>query len=415
VIGAKCHPERNNIIRLSCFCLCLGILIVITSGCSAVLPVWSETSPEPGNPVLTTLYAAGYEPAPAKKSQANHPTASIQPQSTVKKAEQDPNNNNQGMIGRSGGFTLAGTVFFDRDADGIRAGGEPGIGSIQVCLHYPERTVCTPSGPDGSFSFEDLPGGALQLLVENKDQARGSLFRYRVESSGYVDVPAYYINGRRVAKQLLPDGRVSPIQDPFELEVTADTILELGLIQGYLTDPFACRDRERITETHGYDLDPARGKVRDYRGETAMEYGSGGRTADGHQAVDWGNSNRNVIGITVRAAAPGIVVFAGEDATLHGNCRMVTLAHPYSGHKTGYVHLEEILVEDGQELKRGQILGTLGDSCTDWPHLHFTFNPGWDSQEQDWSNKDPFRDTQDPGSYTWWTADNQPVCLDFNK
>ncbi len=253
------------------------------------------------------------------------------------------------------------------------------------------------------------------MFVENKDQAQESLFRYRVESSGYVDVPAYYINGRRVAKQRLPDGRVSPIQDPFELEVTADTILELGLIQGYLTDPFACRDRERITETHGYDLDPARGKVRDYRGETAMEYGSGGRTADGHQAVDWGNSNRNVIGTPVRAAAPGIVVFAGEDATLHGNCRMVTLAHPYSGHKTGYVHLEEILVEDGQELKRGQILGTLGDSCTDWPHLHFTFNPGWDPQEQNWSNKDPFRDTQDPGSYTWWTADNQPVCLDFNK
>jgi len=163
------NSERNNIIRLSCFYLCLGILLVITSGCSAVLPVWSETSPEPGNPVLTPLFTAGYELAPAKNSQANHPPVSIQPVSTVKKAEQDSNNNSQGISGSSGGFTLAGRLFFDMDADGIRAGGEPGIGTVRVCLHYPERTVCTPSSPDGSFSFEDLPGGALQLLVENLD------------------------------------------------------------------------------------------------------------------------------------------------------------------------------------------------------------------------------------------------------
>jgi hypothetical protein len=75
---------------------------------------------------------------------------------------------------------------------------------------------------------------------------------------------------------------------------------------------------------------------------------------------------------------------------------MVSLAHPDTGQKTGYVHLDR-----------------LRQSCTDWPHVHFFFNPGWDPKNPDWSNKDPFRDTQDPDSLTWWTRDNEPVCSEF--
>jgi murein DD-endopeptidase MepM/ murein hydrolase activator NlpD len=92
---------------------------------------------------------------------------------------------------------------------------------------------------------------------------------------------------------------------------------------------------------------------------------------------------------------------------------MVSLAHPDTGQKTGYVHLDRLLVKDGQYVQRGQILGTLGQSCTDGPHVHFIFNPGWDPKNPDWSNKDPFRDTQDPDSLTWWTRDNEPVCMEF--
>ena len=116
----------------------------------------------------------------------------------------------------------------------------------------------------------------------------------------------------------------------------------------------------------------------------------------------------------VRAAAPGIVAFVGEDYTTHGNCRMVTLAHPDTGHKTGYLHLEKILVNDRQKVQRGQVLGTLGDSCTEWPHLHFTFNTGWEPGSADLSNVNPYRDMQDPLSHTWWTVDNDPVCLELH-
>jgi murein DD-endopeptidase MepM/ murein hydrolase activator NlpD len=408
-------PDRKWIFWFCIYSVWLGLFIALNSACGPVLPGRRESFGVPRTPILTPLYTAEYKPAPGKENKAVDLAGSILNEGSVEKAGHTSNKNNPEMSESTGGFSLSGIVFLDMDANGIRSEGEPGIGSVRVCLRNPGGFACTPSGQNGSYTIEELPGGPVQLFLENSSEKPQFQFRYLVQSKGYIDVPGYYINGTRVNSQRLPDTRLSLIQDAFEVNINGDTELDHALIQGYLTDPFSCPDRERITETHDYDLDPAPDKVRNYKGETAMEYGSGGRTADGHQAVDWGNSNRNVIGIPVRAAAPGIVVFAGEDVTLHGNCRMVTLAHPDTGHKTGYVHLDKILVQDGQVLKRGQILGTLGESCTDWPHLHFTFNPGWNPGDLNWSNKNPYRDTQDPDSYTWWTVDNQPVCSDLSE
>jgi murein DD-endopeptidase MepM/ murein hydrolase activator NlpD len=308
---------------------------------------------------------------------------------------------------------LSGTVFFDHNGDGQQAESEPGIPSVKLCIEAHNGKECTQSEEDGSFQFDNLDAGDHQLRVESPTNDEQSEYRYIMVPNGYAEVPAYYAFGERVPKQRLPGIKIAAMGTPVQVSVEGETFLNLALTQGYLTDPFSCQDRERITETHAYDLDPERGKVRDYTGNTSMEFTSSGRITDNHQAVDWGNSNRNVIGLPVRAAAPGIVAFVGEDYTTHGDCRMVTIAHPDTGHKTGYVHLEKILVNDNQEVQRGQILGTLGDSCTEWPHLHFTFNPGWDPDSDDWSNKNPYRDTQDPQSFTWWTVDNTPVCLEL--
>lgn len=311
--------------------------------------------------------------------------------------------------------TLSGTVFFDHNGDGQQDENEPGIPSANLCIEVQNGTECTQTSQEGNYQFENLMPGSYQMRVESPTNDVQSEYRYIMFPNGYVDVPAYYAFGERVSKQRLTGIKITSIEEPLQVSIEGDTRWNLALTQGYLTDPFSCQDRARITETHAYDLDPEKGKVRNYKGDTSMEFTSSGRTTDNHQAIDWGNSNRNVIGLPVRAAAPGIVAFVGEDYTTHGNCRMVTIAHPDTGHKTGYVHLEKILVNDKQEVQRGQILGTLGDSCTEWPHLHFTFNPGWDSGSDDWSNKNPYRDTQDPESFTWWTVDNQPVCLQIKE
>ncbi|MFN2160182.1 MAG: M23 family metallopeptidase [Anaerolineales bacterium] len=405
------NPWGNCLIQSGFLAASLAAFLVLVSACTLYLAGKAPASAGPGSPVLTLVYGSKNQPETGDENpKFATPVTDLQVNSKENTLPAQAGENSD-----AAGFSLSGVVFFDMDGNGIRTENEPGIRSVRVCIQNPLGFDCTPSGQGGSYHMNGLQGGPVKLYIEDPSEQPESQFRYLVFSYGYTVVPGYYINGRRVAEQRLPDTRVSPIQEPFEVEINADLTLDLALTQGYLTDPFSCQDRERIAETHWYDLEPATGQVRNYKGETAMEYGSEGRTADGHQAVDWGNSNRNVIGILVRAAAPGIVAFAGEDITLHGNCRMVTLAHPDTGHRTGYVHLDTILVVDGQELKRGQIIGTLGDSCTEWPHLHFTFNPGWDPENQNWSNKDPFRDTQDPASFTWWTVDNQPVCIDFSE
>lgn len=304
---------------------------------------------------------------------------------------------------------LYGTVFFDHNGNGIQDGTEPGIASARICADSGEEMDCTLSIESGDYKIDLLNPGDYKITLESPGADPKTMFRYIMLPVGEIEIPAYYVESQRVSGQVFSGVTVTPVSQPIEFHLEGQTNLDIALSQGYLTDPFACRDRERITETHGFDLDPNVGSVRDYLGQTSMEFTSSGRLADNHRAIDWGNNNRNVIGLPVRAAAPGIVTFVGEDYTKHGNCRMVTLAHPDTGHRTGYVHLDKILVNDRQEVQRGQILGTLGDSCTDWPHLHFTFSPGW---EADFLNMSPYRDTMDPESFTWWTVDNEPVCLE---
>ncbi len=65
-------------------------------------------------------------------------------------------------------------------------------------------------------------------------------------------------------------------------------------------------------------------------------------------------------GTAVRAAAPGVVVFAGTV----GSGRHVTVAHP-DGVRTSYSLLRTVAVRAGQRVATGQILGTAGAS------LHF--------------------------------------------
>jgi hypothetical protein len=311
--------------------------------------------------------------------------------------------------------TLSGKVFFDLDGNGLQDEIEPGIAGARVCIETANGTHCTLSGDNGAYKSAKLENGPYNLHIFSPTKDPTTAMRYICISKGYVDIPAYYINGDKVPKQYLPDTKILPIDSPLEATIDGNTHLDIALMQGSLTDVFACQDRELISDYHGYDLDPREGKVRNYMGDTTIGYGpdGGSRTADGHAAIDWGSTNLHIIGIYIRSAAPGIVAFAGEDKTPHGNCLMVSLAHPDTGQKTGYVHLDEILVKDGQHVQRGQILGTLGQSCTDWPHVHFFFNPGWDPKNPDWSNKDPFRDIQDPDSLTWWTRDNEPVCGEF--
>lgn len=76
----------------------------------------------------------------------------------------------------------------------------------------------------------------------------------------------------------------------------------------------------------------------------------------------------NLLGTQIFATADGVVDFAGRQAG-YGN--YVSIDHGY-GFKTKYGHLQKILVEEGQKVKRGELIATMGRSgLATGSHLHY--------------------------------------------
>jgi murein DD-endopeptidase MepM/ murein hydrolase activator NlpD len=68
------------------------------------------------------------------------------------------------------------------------------------------------------------------------------------------------------------------------------------------------------------------------------------------------------------APSDGIVSSVRWD---HGYGKILTISHGY-GLKTRYAHLDEVLVKQGQYIKRGQKIASVGDTGrTTGPHLHY--------------------------------------------
>jgi len=308
-----------------------------------------------------------------------------------------------------------GRVYFDQNGNGMREDSEPGIGGLTVCLEREAVRSCAVSLAQGEFAIAGDLAGEVKLTLSQPGVLPAERFRYTSRFQDWVEIPAYRMHGVAVPDQTLPGVRIHPMETSLIVQVAPDAQLEIGVMQGILTDIFSCADRQKITKFHGYDLDDQKGSVRNYLGETyPLNHGSEGPggTEDNHFAVDWGGRFRSLIGTPVRAAAPGIVTFAGNYTTNQGVCQVVELAHPDAGLITGYVHLDTILVRDRQPVARGQVIGTLGISCTTWPHVHFYLRVPETQTVNTWRGIDPFRDTLDAESISWWSVDNQPVCSD---
>jgi len=73
-------------------------------------------------------------------------------------------------------------------------------------------------------------------------------------------------------------------------------------------------------------------------------------------------------GDSVRAAASGNVVYAGSGLLGYGNLIIVNHDEHYL---SAYAHNRKILVQEGEDVKAGQVIAELGNSGTDRPKLHF--------------------------------------------
>jgi murein DD-endopeptidase MepM/ murein hydrolase activator NlpD len=73
-------------------------------------------------------------------------------------------------------------------------------------------------------------------------------------------------------------------------------------------------------------------------------------------------------GTRVRSTADGRVTFAGRSGDFG---RLVIVEHS-DGYETRYAHLKSIEVKKGKKLKRGAVIGTVGESGNaTGPHLHY--------------------------------------------
>ncbi len=102
----------------------------------------------------------------------------------------------------------------------------------------------------------------------------------------------------------------------------------------------------RITSRFGYRKSPFSGR------------------SELHKGVDIANKK----GTPVVATADGVVVFAGMRG-LFG--RIVTIDHGH-GIITYYAHLESTVAHEGDQIKRGDVIGRMGNSGrSTGPHLHY--------------------------------------------
>jgi murein DD-endopeptidase MepM/ murein hydrolase activator NlpD len=93
--------------------------------------------------------------------------------------------------------------------------------------------------------------------------------------------------------------------------------------------------------------------------------------------------------LAAAAGTPVVAAFSGRVEVagwMGGYGLMVVLSHG-SDTETRYAHLSEILVQDGQEVKQGTVIGLVGSTgLSTGPHLHFEL---WRKLADGWTALDP--------------------------
>jgi murein DD-endopeptidase MepM/ murein hydrolase activator NlpD len=112
---------------------------------------------------------------------------------------------------------------------------------------------------------------------------------------------------------------------------------------------------------HIPDLWPAKGKFTSNFGSRKNPFGRG---IGFHQGIDIANSS----GTNILAAGKGVVTFSG---TKNGYGKVIIIKHGY-GYETLYGHNQTLLVDVGDKVDKGQIIGKMGSTGrSTGPHLHF--------------------------------------------
>ncbi len=146
------------------------------------------------------------------------------------------------------------------------------------------------------------------------------------------------------------------------LDTANQTALEKSLMLSAIPSGWPLEEASVITSGYGWRNHPVTGERRF------------------HGAVDL----RARRGTQVLAAADGVVNFAGKHRG-SGLGNLVIIDHDFS-FRTHYAHLQEVLVEQGEYVREGEVIATSGASGNvNGPHLHYEV---WHVQRR--LNPEPF-------------------------
>jgi murein DD-endopeptidase MepM/ murein hydrolase activator NlpD len=206
-----------------------------------------------------------------------------------------------------------------------------------------------------------LVGRSLDGIEGNQTKALAAIDR-AAERSAARDAAIVAETGLDPAKLSLPraEGAVggpyipaevdpnAPTLDPALMRVARDvaTAERLKALMSFVPLRMPLSGDPSLTSTFGYRVDP-------FLGRLAL-----------HPGVDLAEA----YGAEIRAAAAGRVAHAGPAG---GYGIMVEIDHG-NGLATRYAHMSEALVEEGQEVDKGAVLGRLGSTGrSTGPHLHY--------------------------------------------
>jgi len=299
--------------------------------------------------------------------------------------------------------SLDGRLFFDYNGNGIQDGEEPAVAGVLVQLKdyvYGKVVAETLTDSSGDYKLEDIKAGFYSLHV-GVDHLSDERLRYMCTS---------------------PD-EFRAVTDDYRLSIREDTLMDVGLMEEFLTLPLALNTTYKVGRY--YDWDPDIGHVKWWNGKAYNWTNARGKGADdNHTGIDFDAREET----QVVAPAPGTILSAGVGP--NPESLAIDIQHDL-GFKTSYNHLSKTLVSAGQRVSRGQTIGLVGSTGTFYSHLHFELYQPWSEgptifdpyrptfttaedqsgcwalkgREQYWLHLSP---DNNPNLMNYWTKDNDP-------
>jgi murein DD-endopeptidase MepM/ murein hydrolase activator NlpD len=183
------------------------------------------------------------------------------------------------------------------------------------------------------------------------------------------DIKRQSVGGR----VLFPEKVRQLLGSPIEVQISemdeeiAGNRRRLGFLEQRLITINETAERQRIFFAEKPSITPAQGRV-------TSEFGARNHPVLNRASIHEGIDIANVPWTPIIAAADGIVSFSGVRG---GYGIKVDITHRNSGYLTRYAHLSQSAVNVGDIVRRGDIIGYMGNTgISTGPHLHFEVRRG---------------------------------------